>query len=104
MTRRLRYHAPGPAGAASGRSTRSARRRITCEPRRVRACESADLLTCSAAGFFARPELRRYGTYMACDEELNGFSYDGSDRTALGDTTFTGTSQFLLGAQMEMWF
>jgi sucrose porin len=58
----------------------------------------------TGAGFFARPELRLFGTYMAWDKNLNGFSYDGSDHTTFGDTTFTGSSKFLLGAQMEVWF
>jgi sucrose porin len=58
----------------------------------------------TGAGFFARPELRLYATYMAWDEELNGFSYDGSAHTTFGDTTFTGSSKFLVGAQMEVWF
>lgn len=58
----------------------------------------------TGAGFFARPELRLYGTYMHWDKELNGFSYDASEHTTFGDTSFTGSSKWLLGAQMEVWF
>jgi hypothetical protein len=56
MTRRPRYQAPGASGGAGGRSTRSARRCITSDPSRVRACEIADLLACTAP---ARPSPSR---------------------------------------------
>jgi sucrose porin len=55
-------------------------------------------------GLFARPELRLFGSYMHWDKDLNGFSYDSSDKTGFGNTTFTGTSKWLMGAQMEVWF
>jgi sucrose porin len=58
----------------------------------------------TGAGFFARPELRLFGTYMAWDKELNGFSYDGTEQSGFGNTTFTGSSKWLFGAQMEVWF
>jgi sucrose porin len=58
----------------------------------------------TGAGFFARPELRLFGTYMRWDKDLNGFSFDGSERTGFGNTTFTGSSKWLLGAQVEVWF
>lgn len=59
----------------------------------------------TGGGFFARPELRLFGSYMRWDDDLNGFSYDGSDRgDTFGGTTFTGSSKWLVGAQMEVWF
>lgn len=56
------------------------------------------------AGFFARPELRLFATWMSWDKDLNGFSYDGSPSSGFGATTFTGSSKSLVGAQMEVWF
>lgn len=58
----------------------------------------------TGAGFFARPELRLFGTWMGWDEDLNGFSYDGTANEGFGSTKFTGGSQWLVGAQMEIWF
>lgn len=58
----------------------------------------------TAAGFFARPELRLFATWMGWDKDLNGFSYDGSANTGFGSTTFKGSSKWLVGAQMEVWF
>jgi len=58
----------------------------------------------TGAGFFARPELRLFGTWMGWDKELNGFTYDGSEQTGFGNTSFKGSSQWLVGAQMEVWF
>ncbi len=56
------------------------------------------------AGFFARPELRLFASYLKWDEELNGFTYDGTAREGFGNTEFTGSSKWLVGAQMEVWF
>lgn len=58
----------------------------------------------TGAGFFARPELRLFGTWMGWDKDLNGFSYDGSANEGFGSTRFTGDSKWLVGAQMEVWF
>lgn len=58
----------------------------------------------TGAGFFARPELRLFATYMGWDKKLNGFSYDATDHDTFGSTAFKGSSKFLLGAQMEVWF
>ncbi|TAH46134.1 MAG: porin [Betaproteobacteria bacterium] len=55
-------------------------------------------------GLFGRPELRLFGSYLHWDKDLNGFSYDSSDKVGFGNTTFTGTSKWLMGAQMEVWF
>lgn len=55
-------------------------------------------------GFFARPELRVFGTYMGWDEALNDFTYTASTSDTFGNTTFTGSSKWLMGAQMEVWF
>jgi len=55
-------------------------------------------------GFFARPELRVYGTYMGWDKALNDFTFDGTPSDTFGATTFTGTDKWLMGAQMEVWF
>ncbi|MDH2433738.1 carbohydrate porin [Pokkaliibacter sp. MBI-7] len=56
------------------------------------------------AGFFARPEIRLFGTYMGWDKDLNRFTYDGSRSTDFGNTGFTGSSKWLVGTQMELWF
>ena len=56
------------------------------------------------AGLFARPELRVFGSYLHWDDDLNGFSYDGTETTGFGSTKFTGSSKWLVGAQMEVWF
>lgn len=58
----------------------------------------------TGAGFFARPELRLFGSYLKWDKDLNGFSYDATEREGFGNTTFTGSSKWLVGAQMEVWF
>jgi sucrose porin len=60
----------------------------------------------TSGGFFARPELRLFASYLAWDEELNGFSYDSAQdpNGGFGNTTFDGNSKWLLGAQMEVWF
>lgn len=59
----------------------------------------------TSAGIFSRPELRVMASYLSWDKELNGFSYDGTAADpGFGNTTFTGSSKWLLGAQMEVWF
>lgn len=59
----------------------------------------------TSAGFFARPELRLFGSWMGWDKDLNGFSYDGTaNNGTFGNTTFKGSSKWLFGAQMEVWF
>ena len=58
----------------------------------------------TGAGFFARPELRLFATWMGWDKDLNGFTYDGSANEGFGSTKFTGDSKWLVGAQMEVWF
>ena len=59
----------------------------------------------TGAGLFARPELRLLASYLAWDKELNGFSYEATAADpGFGGTTFTGSSKWLLGAQMEVWF
>lgn len=55
-------------------------------------------------GFFSRPELRAFGTYMGWDKALNKFTFDGTPSDTFGVTTFTGSSKWLMGAQMEVWF
>lgn len=60
----------------------------------------------TSEGFFARPELRLFASYMAWDDDLNGFSYDApaDPNGNFGNTTFDGNSKWLFGAQMEVWF
>ncbi len=60
----------------------------------------------TSAGFFARPELRLFASYLTWDKELNGFSYEGAadPNGGFGNTTFTDDSKWLVGAQMEVWF
>ncbi|HJV24703.1 MAG TPA: carbohydrate porin [Aromatoleum sp.] len=58
----------------------------------------------TGAGFFARPELRLFASWMKWDKQLNGFSYDGSANEGFGATKFKGSSKWLVGAQMEVWF
>ena len=60
----------------------------------------------TSAGFFARPELRLFASYLAWDKDLNGFSYDSAQdpNGGFGNTRFDDDSKWLLGAQMEVWF
>lgn len=60
----------------------------------------------TGGGFFARPELRLFASYLAWDKDLNGFSYDGAQDPSggFGNTRFNDDSKWLLGAQMEVWF
>lgn len=60
----------------------------------------------TSVGLFGRPELRLFGSYLAWDDDLNGFSYDtvADPNGGFGNTTFTGDSKWLFGAQMEVWF
>jgi sucrose porin len=58
----------------------------------------------TSVGFFGRPELRLFGTYMAWDKSLNDFTYTANASDTFGNTTFTGSSKWLMGAQMEVWF
>ncbi len=54
----------------------------------------------TVAGFFERPELRMFATYMDWDKELDSFSEDDT----LGSTNFTSGGQWSFGVQMETWF
>ncbi|HRP23498.1 MAG TPA: carbohydrate porin [Thauera sp.] len=60
----------------------------------------------TGGGFFARPELRLFASYLAWDKDLNGFSYDSAQDPdgGFGNTRFNDDSKWLLGAQMEVWF
>src|SRR6185369_8183394 len=51
----------------------------------------------TGAGFFARPELRLFASWMKWDKQLNGFSYDGSANEGFGATKFKGSSKWLVG-------
>ena len=55
-------------------------------------------------GFFSRPELRVFGTYMGWSKELNDFTYTATPSDTFGVTNFTGSDKWLMGAQMELWF
>ena len=44
------------------------------------------------------------GQLPRVDKELNGFSYEATAADRLAAPTFTGSSKWLLGAQMEVWF
>ena len=62
----------------------------------------------TSGGIFARPELRLLASYFAWDKDLNGFNYENPMTNpagpGFGGTTFDGSSKWLLGAQMEVWF
>ncbi|MCB1776676.1 MAG: carbohydrate porin [Candidatus Competibacteraceae bacterium] len=57
------------------------------------------------AGFFQRPALRGFISYLTWDDNLNGFNYgDSIDSDQFSLTTWDGTDHWLFGVQMETWF
>ena len=57
----------------------------------------------TGAGFFERPEIRFFASYINWSDDLNGFGNTSSD-DYFANTNYTSGGQFLFGAQMETWF
>ncbi|MDT9091754.1 carbohydrate porin, partial [Escherichia coli] len=52
------------------------------------------------AGFFERPELRVFATWMDWSSELDHYA----SNDAMGQSNFTGGGEWNFGVQMETWF
>ncbi|OSM49833.1 hypothetical protein WH06_25645, partial [Aeromonas salmonicida subsp. salmonicida] len=53
-----------------------------------------------AAGFFERPELRVFASWMDWSSELDSYASDD----AMGQSNFTAGGEWNFGVQMETWF
>lgn len=60
----------------------------------------------TGGGFFQRPSLRAFVSYLAWDDDLNNFNYGAAldEPGTFSGTGWSGTDHWLFGVQMEIWY